>query len=629
MWTRLAGLAFVAGTAAGFAQQTPIEAALAKPILDPNQPLLEVQVYTAGRVKAMPPVRSADEWQREADRLRVEVLDKVILRGEARRWNEPPTEVEWMGEIDGGPAYRIRKLRYQAIPGMWIPALLYEPRQLAAKTPAILNVNGHEKDGVATAYIQERCINLAKRGILALNPEWVGRGQLDTPGFLHYRMNQIDLTGTSGLAPFYLSMRRALDILLQHPNADPERVGVTGLSGGAWQTIMISSLDTRVRLANPVAGYSSYVTRSQWPELDLGDSEQTPSDLASVVDYTHLTAMLAPRAAQLTYNAKDTCCFRADYAVSPLLYAARPIFRLFDAEDRLRYHINHDQGHNYGKDNREAFYRLLRDAFYGGSAGFPVEDIPSAQEVRKAEQLRVEIPAGSKDFHSVALELAQSLPRAGSPDRARLRELLRAKTFRVRATRVDSERQDNLDITRWSLSLNEEWTVPAVEFAPEGASGATLLFGDEGRARLAAEVARLTANGQRVVAFDPFYFGESKIAKRDFLFAILIAALGERPLGLQASQVAAMAAWARTRGPVAVHGIGPRTSLIALAAAAMDDRTIDAVALSGSFSSLRDILTRDLSADKTPELFCFGLFEEFDIPQLKALVAPRPVTLLQ
>ena len=28
---------------------------------------------------------------------------------------------------------------------------------------------------------------------------------------------------------------------------------------------------------------------------DLGDSEQTPCDLATLVDYTHLTAMRAPR----------------------------------------------------------------------------------------------------------------------------------------------------------------------------------------------------------------------------------------------------------------------------------------------------------------------------------------------
>ena len=55
-------------------------------------------------------------------------------------------------------------------------------------------------------------------------------------------------------------MRRGLDILLDHKHADPQRVAVAGLSGGGWQTIVISSLDTRVTLANPVAGYSSYAS---------------------------------------------------------------------------------------------------------------------------------------------------------------------------------------------------------------------------------------------------------------------------------------------------------------------------------------------------------------------------------
>src|SRR5207249_7315151 len=108
---------------------------------------------------------------------------------------------------------------------------------------------------------QIRSINLAKRGMLVLNPEWLGMGQLSSEGFHHSRMNQIDLCGSSGLAPFYLCMKRGLDILLSLPNADPQRVAVSGLSGGGWQTIFISALDTRVTLCNPVAGYSSFRTR--------------------------------------------------------------------------------------------------------------------------------------------------------------------------------------------------------------------------------------------------------------------------------------------------------------------------------------------------------------------------------
>ena len=101
-------------------------------------------------------------------------------------------------------------------------------------------------------------------------------------------------------------------------------MAVTGLSGGGWQTILLSSLDARVKLAMPVAGYSSFVTRTQFPEMDLGDSEQTPVDLGQYADYTHLTAMLAPNPVQLTHNARDNCCFRADYALAPLQRCGPP-----------------------------------------------------------------------------------------------------------------------------------------------------------------------------------------------------------------------------------------------------------------------------------------------------------------
>ena len=80
---------------------------------------------------------------------------------------------------------------------------------------------------------QIRCINQAKRGMLALNVGWLGMGQLRTSGFNHSRMNQLDLCGTSGVAPFYLMMSRALDLLIALENTDPKRVAVTGLSTSA------------------------------------------------------------------------------------------------------------------------------------------------------------------------------------------------------------------------------------------------------------------------------------------------------------------------------------------------------------------------------------------------------------
>jgi dienelactone hydrolase len=618
----LAGILLASGLS--LAAPADLDATLAKPILESDLPLVEVQVYTAAHVAPMPPVQNAEQWRQVSEALRRRVLDEVILRGEARNWQNSAARVEWLETISSEHGYRVRKLRFEAVPGLWVPALLYEPTNLTGKVPVVLNVNGHEKEGNATPYIQERCINLAKRGILALNPEWLGRGQLDTAGFTHTRMNQLDLTGTSGLSVFYFSMKRSLDVLLSLEHADAERVAVTGLSGGGWQTIFISSLDPRVRLSNPVAGYSSYITRSQFPVLDLGDSEQTPSDLASILDFTHLTAMMAPRPTLLTYNAKDSCCFRAGNSLAPLIQEALPIFKLLDATDKLRSHVNFDAGHNYGQDNREAFYRMLRDFFYGGSPDFQVSEIPSHDEVRTAEQLHVPLPDDNLDFHSLAVRLSSSLPRAGSRDRARLSRIVRAQPFRVAGKKVETLNEDGLEITRWRLRMNDDWTVPAVEVSPSLPRSTVILVADGGRASVADQARRLVSEGKRVVALDPFYFGESKIVTRDWLFALLMDSLGKRPLGIQASQVAATARWLHTErklGAVTIEAVGPRSSLFSLVAAAIEPDAISGFKGENAMSSLKEIISQDLTVDKTPELFCFGLLEEFDIPRLAALVS--------
>lgn len=585
---------------------------LEQPLLDPKQPQLEVQVYTASRVPPVSIPASAVEWDRYATRLRRDMLDRIVFRGEAARWRTAARKVEWL-DTQPGQGYRLRRLRFEAVPGLWIPALLYEPEQLDGKVPVVLNVNGHERTGISTPYIQVRCINLARRGMLAFNAEWLGRGQFTSEDYSHARMPQIDLTGASGLAVFYLLMERSLDVLLSHENADPNRVAVTGLSGGGWQTTFISSLDTRVKLSVPVAGHSSFVTRAQWPELDLGDSEQTPSDMATVADYLHLTAITAPRPLMLINNAKDNCCFRADYAMGPLLQTARQVYALHGAHDKLRYYINHGNGHNYDQDSREELYRLLGDEFLGGRGEY--KEISADAEVRTADQLRIPLPENNATFHSLALALSRDLPRAGEPTREQLAALLRAPQLGVDAREVKRD----AGVIWWRLRMGGAWTVPAVEIGPRSAGRTVLLFGDAGRKNLATEAARLAGQGSRVIAFDPFYFGESKIATRDYLFALLVAALGERPLGLQASQIAAVARWAGQ--PVTLEAHGRRLSLAALAAAALEPKAIAAAHLHGSMRSLREILDENLTVDKHPELFCFGLLEQFDIPQIARLAS--------
>src|SRR5207248_10572930 len=101
-----------------------------------------------------------------------------------------------------------------------------------------------------------------------------------------------------------------------------------------------------------------------------------------------------------------------------------------------------------------------------------------------------------------------------------------------------------------------------------------------------------------------------------------LAAIGDRPLGLQATEVAAVARWAkaeRKAGPVSVVADGPRTSVMALVATALEPEAIAGLEVRGSYGSLKEVIEASKVYNDSPELFCFGLLEQFDIAQLAAL----------
>jgi hypothetical protein len=626
------------------AEDSPLAKLLQEEIVGPTLPLAEIQRYCEDRVPKLGEYKTASEWESAAERMRKEMFEKVIYRGQAAEWRKFPMQVEWRESIAGGPGYRIKKLRYQILPNLWVPAVLYEPEKIGGLVPVVLNVNGHETGlGKAVDYKQIRCINLAKRGMLALSLEWFGMGQLNTPGFSHESINQLDLCGASGMAPFYLSMERALDILLGLPHADPKRVAVTGLSGGGWQTCLISGLDRRVTLSNAVAGYAGFRARIAHPR-DFGDSEQVPADMATVFDYTHLTAMRAPQAALLTYNAKDNCCFVADGALKPLLDAARPIFQLYDRADALQSHVNDDPGtHNYEIDNRQVFYRLVGEVFYPGAKDYDPKEIPCKDELKSKAELEVPLPPGSTDFNSIARDLAKALPqKAALPtdekaarewivrQRTKLREIVGTPDYQVTAVKQGEQTQGDLKTTSWKLLLGDAWSIPLLELEQGKPRATALLVTDAGRGQSAADVERLLKAGYRVLAADPTFYGET-MGRKDrnrMLYALMLNAEGQRPLGLETGQVTAIARWAAEprHSPVSLVSSGPRSSLTLLVAAALEEKSIAGVELHESLGSLKETIEKNWDFPwKGPEFFCFGLLEDFDLRQIAALVAPRPV----
>ena len=121
-------------------------------------------------------------------------------------------------------------------------------------------------------------------------------------------------------------------------------------------------------------------------------------------------------------------------ALSSLLAAAEPVFQLYGQPHRLRSHINLDPGtHNFERDNRQAFYRVVGDTFFPGDPRYRAEETDSTADLKTAAELAVPLPADNLDFHQLAVAASASLPRPGPATRETLAAVVHYQAHAVTA----------------------------------------------------------------------------------------------------------------------------------------------------------------------------------------------------
>ena len=586
----------------------------------------QLQALLATHLPVLEKPISATRWQQRAKRVRQQML-KLFFRGHADGLLDEVPRVEWVDTIETGAGYRIRKLRYEGYPGMWIPALLYEPTEVRGSIPAVLNPNGHHMGGKAMDYKQARCINLAKRGMIAFNSEFIGMGELRAD-LDHNRIGALDLCGTAGIGVFYLVMKRALDVLLAHPHADSERVAMTGLSGGGWQTAILSALDERVRVIVPVAGYSALWQRRKCME-DIGDLEQCPSDMAAIADYDVLTGLYAPRPTLLIYNRHDDCCFQTRRARKSIFKPGRSVYSALGADDALTMYDNVAPGtHNYDADNRRQLYAFLNQHF---QLDGPEDDLPWSDEIRSESELNVGLSSNNATLYTLAqdalgkTQTVRTRRRSPAADRRRLSALICTPSWNSLRTSIVGARtmRKAYSAQHYALHLDDQWTLPVIEIEPPNAQGADLIIADGGRSGCQTAVDAVLQAGRRALVADVFGTGEMGVR---WQHQMLVAATGLRPLGLQVGHLIALGEWAGKRyGVPRIIAHGQIVSTVALIACALRPHLATALQTHKLLDSLARLIQWPTPYTAAPGLFCFGLLREFDIKDFIALSAPMPI----
>ena len=559
-----------------------------------------------------------------------------------RRLPPPDPQPRVVGTLQR-EGYRIEKLVYHSLPGVSVAAHLYIPDALKGRAPAILFYTGHwYPDSKARPDFQAFCINMARLGFVVLVSDPFGQGERGISTRDHRRVELL-LVGASqqGLAVY--ESQCALTVLLARPEVDPERIGMTGASGGGYNTWMTTALDDRIKVAVPVVGTSDFLEQIQVTRgLDWYHAEEHCHFVPGLIRYANnheFVALVAPRPLLIVSAFQDESFPVA--GVRRIAAYAHDLYAAYGRSAATAYSEDSSESHGYQQKKREAAYGwFLKWLMHQGDGG-PYPEPPTTTTPWDAPELRCfppgeNQPAGPGIIAAVR-QLAQGLPPADAkPDfEGVFGPLPQAAPLHPALTPARVQRVE---------FLSEPGIVlPAFLLRPAGpVKGVILAADDSGKEALAADPLLRSAldQGWAVFGLDPRGIGESRTDKMGWISAVSLL-LGENFVWRQGYDIARGADYLRAAFPslpIGVYARGDNAALAGLYAVAQRPASgLRWYALRGGFLSYRQFIERPLGLERSYVLhsepgfrtatydheipffyFGFDALRSFDLPGLMA-----------
>lgn len=321
--------------------------------------------------------------------------------------------------------YTIDRVFFESLPGHFVTGSLYLPKDKKGRMPGILCPHGHWPDGrfmdvgagsaelkkqlasgaekqenAARSPLQARCVQLARMGCAVFHYDMLGYA--DSIQFPEHRHGAGQTGFLSPAADLRLQTYfglhtwnsvRALDFLLTVEGVDPERIGCTGASGGATQTMTLTGLDPRVKAAFPCVMVST--------AMQGGCTCENSHYLRIGQGNVDIAALTAPRPLGIT-AADDWTKEVATKGLPDL----RALYAMLGVPERITAHIATQFPHNYNLPSRLAMYEFFNQHFQLGLTS-PIQEKDFTFSTR--EDLTVwtaEHPAPTGDATGHAHEVA-------------------------------------------------------------------------------------------------------------------------------------------------------------------------------------------------------------------------------
>jgi len=510
--------------------------------------------------------------------------------------------------VVGRAGYRLEKIVYQTLPRTEVPAHLYVPDGLKERAPAILFYTGHWwADSKARPDFQAFCINMARLGVVVLSFDAFGQGERGISNRDHRRTEAL-LVGIAQQGFAEYETQCALDYLLSRPEVDPKRIGMTGASGGGYNTWMTTALDDRIRVAVPVVGTSEFYEQlSVCRPLDWYRANEHCHFVPNLIRYANnheLAAMAAPRPLLIVAASQDQSF--PITGVREVAAYARSLYAAYGAPEKFAFSEDSTTGHGYQQKKREAAYGWFLRWLMERGDGRPFAEPPTETAPWDSAELRCFPPGENRPAGPGMVEAVRHLAKDLPPRRARLPVL-----------------------------SGSELAVPVRWWRPQGRTrGVVVAVDDRGKEALASEhaVETMLKKGWAICGVDPRGIGELATTKPGWVFAVSLL-LGENFVQRQGNDLASAIDRA---GATALYARGDNASLAAAYALAERPK-LRWFILRDGFLSFRHFFERPESLKASYALqteerfrtatydheipyhyFVFDGLRSFDLPQLLA-----------
>lgn len=615
-------------------------------------------VLLAKRNKEIEAINSLSDWKK-----RQQIIGKTLREIVGAFPEKTPLNAKIVRIVDK-ESYRIEHIIFESQPGFYVTSSLYIPSGLKkdSKAPAILYCSGHSNEGYRNPVYQQAILNLVKKNFIVFAFDPVGQGErleyLDPKGAKSifkgptiehsYPGAQLFITGSSMAKYMIWDGIRAVDYLLTRSEVDPERIGITGRSGGGTQSSYIAACDERIKAAAPECYLTNFTRLLQ--TSGASDAEQNfYKCIFKGYDQPDLLLVRAPKPALMITTSRDI------FSIQGVRETEKQVSRLYKAYGKENNFIRteDDEGHASTKKNREAMYAFFQK--FLDNPGNPADEemqllSPSDLQVTGTGQVSTSLNSETvfslnrketeklvNDLEISRNDLSKHLPKVleAAKELSGYHEPIEIHQP-VFSGRIPKE---GYVIEKYFVRGEGNYVIPYLLMIPDNSCKKAVIYlhpaGKSGRGdpQWSPEIEQLVKNGFIVLTPDLIGTGETgpgtfkgdafidSVSHNRWYESMLI---GRSIVGIRAGDVVRLARLLKKSYAVnEIYGFAKKDMAPVLLHAASFESTLSRIALLEAYCSYRSIVMNRFYKSSFIYSTVPGALRSYDLPDLASCLAPR------